>query len=45
MSDYRIETKCIQSGYEPGERGAEDRTHLSEHHVPVYEQRADGTTV
>jgi O-acetylhomoserine (thiol)-lyase len=40
MSDYRIETKCIQSGYEPG--NGEARV------LPIYqlyEQRADGKTV
>ena len=33
MSDYKIETKCIQSGYEPGKRGGQDPSDLSEHHI------------
>ena len=49
MSDYRIETKCIQSGYEPGNGEPrvlpiyqsttfESASDLSEHYIPVYEQ-------
>ena len=35
MSDYRIETKCIQSGYETGKGRTESTSDLSEHYIYV----------
>ena len=45
MSDYRIETKCIQSGYEPGNGEARVLPIYQSTTFRLYEQRADGKTV
>ena len=33
MSNYKIETKCIQSGYEPGNGEPACTSDLSEHNI------------
>ena len=43
MSDYRIETKCIQSGYQPGNGEPRVLADLPEHDIRIRYQRADGT--
>ncbi len=32
MSNYQIETKCIQSGWQPGEGTAKSASDCTEHH-------------
>ena len=36
MSDYKIETKCIQSGYDSGEWGTQNPADLPEYDILMY---------
>ena len=38
MSNYKTETKCIQSGYEPGNGEARVLPIYSEYNISIYKQ-------